>query len=844
MTIGRTHVAIGPVTPRASWKWLGPHLAESLADSCIVRFFRADELPQCDVAIFIKECPQNLLRQAEKQACKIIFMPVDRYQSQAQLDADAPFLKQCAGLLVHSKPLGAALARHNPAIWRVDHPNLYGLAEKVPWRPEGYLLWVGDFLNLPYILRWRESVTLPFELKILTNVRRTSIRGLAMTSARAHKLGIRLDVKPDRVNGLQMIEWGFATQQAMMSGCKASLDIKGGIENFNQYTKPPTKAQQFIVSGIPYATNASSPVNTYLLESGFDVADIEEQDHWFSHEYWQYTRAFSEVIEKSTQPQSVALIYRRCLTEVVEHGAAVTIPSPAQPKPAPAGNDNRPPRLYAHLQAAEQHRKLGSAWADIAPHSVLRLLDILRTYVPGFVQCRVENPIETHRKTTVSVLADLPIRDWGDPPGGLQAAIPDNYEIIAFGRSTLANVSDANLKLIRRWPSRGLIRDRVLASAYACGDWLAFISYPGADEMAWLSEAVAALQDNPNTAMVLREKADDDDIDAAASFIVRRDLWCSLKGYSPNYLNLPPACADFDLRQRLRLLGYRVAPGDQHLDTPSPSFQIGDKAVVYTAITNCYDRPLPLKKRCVGAAAQVAFLDEVTRAATISPGNWEIRNMEQNTPGKEQGSDPNRQAKLYKIQPELYFPEARYSMWIDANVNLVYPFDFEQLVDRFLSDADLCVFRHHARSCIYQEAEACKVRRLDSEPLIDQQVTRYRQEGFPPRRGLNEAVVILRRHSDAVKNFNQQWWQEICLGSRRDQLSFNYIQWKTGLPIAEFPLSILENNGLFYKTAHLRRPPISVALKYYLWTTIHRMEAYHFDLSALVKPSHSGPGGT
>jgi hypothetical protein len=119
----------------------------------------------------------------------------------------------------------------------------------------------------------------------------------------------------------------------------------------------------------------------------------------------------------------------------------------------------------------------------------------------------------------------------------------------------------------------------------------------------------------------------------------------------------------------------------------------------------------------------------------------------------------------------------------------------------------MCVFRHHARSCIYEEAEACKVRRLDSPELIDGQMARYREEGFPARFGLQELAVILRRHSEAVEDFDRRWWEEISRGSRRDQLSFQYVRWKTGLPIAEFPLEIQAPNGLFVKAAHVRRRP-------------------------------------
>jgi hypothetical protein len=57
----------------------------------------------------------------------------------------------------------------------------------------------------------------------------------------------------------------------------------------------------------------------------------------------------------------------------------------------------------------------------------------------------------------------------------------------------------------------------------------------------------------------------------------------------------------------------------------------------------------------------------------------------------------------------------------------------------------------------------------------------------------------LRRHTQAVRAFNEAWWTEIVRGSWRDQLSFDYISWKLGISYVNFPLSLHEGNGLFRK---------------------------------------------
>ncbi len=136
-----------------------------------------------------------------------------------------------------------------------------------------------------------------------------------------------------------------------------------------------------------------------------------------------------------------------------------------------------------------------------------------------------------------------------------------------------------------------------------------------------------------------------------------------------------------------------------------------------------------------------------------------------------------------------------------------------------------------------EEAEICRSRGLDAARVIDRQTTHYRREGFPAGYGLNEAPVILRRHADAVKDFDRQWWQEICQGSRRDQLSRNYVLWKTGLPIAEFPLPIQDDNGLDAKVAHAPRRPFRQSGRPDFRSVLARMEAFRFGAPQRPEPT-------
>jgi hypothetical protein len=75
---------------------------------------------------------------------------------------------------------------------------------------------------------------------------------------------------------------------------------------------------------------------------------------------------------------------------------------------------------------------------------------------------------------------------------------------------------------------------------------------------------------------------------------------------------------------------------------------------------------------------------------------------------------------------------------------------------------------------------------LDDAAVILAQIGRYKNDGYPLKHGLAECNVLVRRHSDArVSSAMRKWWTEIESGSRRDQISFNYVLWRAGLSYHE-----------------------------------------------------------
>lgn len=216
------------------------------------------------------------------------------------------------------------------------------------------------------------------------------------------------------------------------------------------------------------------------------------------------------------------------------------------------------------------------------------------------------------------------------------------------------------------------------------------------------------------------------------------------------------------------------------------------RVAVYTAITAGKDslKTMPI----YGGVDRILFTD---RPEDHAASGWYVQRA------CDLFTDPRRNSRAHKLLAHQYLPDYDYSLWIDGSINLrVSPLD---LVDAYLRDADVAMFRHPARSCVYAEADGCIAAGSDHRETLAGQVAKYRQEGYPPDNGLNECAVILRRHNAATEAFNNAWWSEYCRHSRRDQVSVNYVLRKLGVRLALLPGTVRDNPDIVYNEDHLWR---------------------------------------
>ena len=311
-------VVLGPEKNVPSWHWVGFDTCRELSKYYEVdTFSHYKRAPQADVIIFIKQKPPlNIINEAAARKTKLIYCPIDWYYGMDQMGKDHVILKKFNMIISHCERLVEPLKRFNPRVKFIDHNNKYMLPVMSKYKEKGYILWIGGCQYVAYLVKWLKEHPIKGEIKILSDID----NGRAVTASHilANKIGVHLNYSDNDVNGITAYAWNERLQFEMMSECKAAMDIKG--EDFNQYNKPPTKAQKFIASGIPFAVNLGSYSAEYFKSRDFNVVSPIAQARWFSKDYWLETRKFGEKLRKTTCIEAVGLKFKEYIDSLFKKG--------------------------------------------------------------------------------------------------------------------------------------------------------------------------------------------------------------------------------------------------------------------------------------------------------------------------------------------------------------------------------------------------------------------------------------------------------------------------------------------------------------------------------------------
>jgi hypothetical protein len=192
--------------------------------------------------------------------------------------------------------------------------------------------------------------------------------------------------------------------------------------------------------------------------------------------------------------------------------------------------------------------------------------------------------------------------------------------------------------------------------------------------------------------------------------------------------------------------------------------------IVYTCITNGKDT---LKNYTDEEGIRYICFNDGTVDIT---GNWEDYPILDHY----KFEDPRRTARYHKINPSIVLPEHTWSVWIDGS--LIPKVRIDSLIN-FLKNkpnGEYGVRPHPGWNCIYNEAGAIIHYGFEDKDIINTVVNKYKSEGFPENFGLHETGVLVRKNTPENMAFDNLWWEQVSQYSKRDQMSFDYVRWKTG----------------------------------------------------------------
>lgn len=213
------------------------------------------------------------------------------------------------------------------------------------------------------------------------------------------------------------------------------------------------------------------------------------------------------------------------------------------------------------------------------------------------------------------------------------------------------------------------------------------------------------------------------------------------------------------------------------------------RIAVYTVLVGGYDtlrRPKFIDAKC----DYYCLTDDLNIKSDI----WNIKYLDNSD-----GLDCTRLSRLPKILPHVFFPEYEESIYVDPNLEIRA--SLVEYISTYRMERPMLCMKHIWRDCIYDEADECIRLSKDDQDVIEHQMQFFRKKGFPKHYGLTQNSVLYRRHHDkTVIRVMEDWWEIVRTGSKRDQLSFNYVCWKN-----DFQYDLAFENWL--DTKYFRRYP-------------------------------------
>ena len=206
------------------------------------------------------------------------------------------------------------------------------------------------------------------------------------------------------------------------------------------------------------------------------------------------------------------------------------------------------------------------------------------------------------------------------------------------------------------------------------------------------------------------------------------------------------------------------------------------KGVIYSAITGSYDD-----------VSDPEYIDDefdyvlFTDNRDIKSDIWKVVYLE-----NEQKLDNIRLARYVKIMGHEYLKGYDYSVWVDGKIKIRG--NVRDYIEKYKLQEPIICFNHYSHMNLQDEATACIQLGKDVKEEILKQIDTYKKDGFTGDSGMIDSAVLVRDlNVPSVIKLMSAWWEEVKNRTTRDQLSFHYACWKTGVKYDTCDLYIYDN---------------------------------------------------
>lgn len=130
---------------------------------------------------------------------------------------------------------------------------------------------------------------------------------------------------------------------------------------------------------------------------------------------------------------------------------------------------------------------------------------------------------------------------------------------------------------------------------------------------------------------------------------------------------------------------------------------------------------------------------------------------------------PAQKNRWCRMHPGLLFPGYDVSVYVDSSTLIAS--DLTPLANA-AKGRPVAMFAHMDRECVYDEIEACRIKKKAPASMLDAQRDHLLELGVPRYWGLLETpVVVTDLRSPESAEILQAWWDEYSLFPGRDQIS-------------------------------------------------------------------------